>query len=299
MASTLTLRRRINSAQNVSKTTKAMQLVAASKLRRAQDAAFATRPYAEKLIALTRSLYFKAGHSFSHPYLEQSPAEDAVTTAPERTLLIVLSPDKGLCGSLVTNLVRTLYHTDDTVRQGKIVAVGRKAEIPAARYGDVVSAFPFGTTTPTFDQVYPLTRLIEEYYLSGEVDRVQILYTRFDSIFSQSPHVETVLPLKLTGVQSEPEEPVSRDSGYYRFEPSAADLLPQLLTHYLEMTVFQYLLESFVSEQGSRMLAMQNATDNANEIVEDLKLEYNKSRQAKITSEILDLSAGGKSHDDE
>lgn len=277
MASTLHLRRRITAAQNVSKTTRAMQMIAASKLKRAQDAAVSIRPYVEKLSSLTQTVAERVENKSQFPYLEER-------LDTKRTLLIVLSPDKGLCGGLITNLMREFLRFQDSEQKAQYLVIGKKAETQAARLkSEVIASFAFGTTLPIFDMVYPISKLVDEYYLSKQVDTVKILTTRFTSVFTQTPHVSTLLPIQLP-------ETSEKNSSFSLFEPSVSEMLPDLLKHYIEMSLYQSLLESFVSEQAARMISMQNATDNANDIIEDLRLEYNKTRQAKITSEILDIS---------
>ncbi len=282
MASILILKRRIQAAQNVSKTTKAMQMIAASKMKRAQEATLATRPYVAKLMTMSGSIVSKieATQKIDHPYTRRE-------TIAHKTLIIVLSPDKGLCGGLVTNLIREFLAHNATEKNAYYITVGKKIESQIAHRGsEIVASFTFGNTTPKLEMVYPIIRIIDEYYISKKVDSVKILTTHFTSIFSQTPKVTTILPLGVPELSPEktPDTP-------YTFEPTLHDLLSPLLKHYLEMTLYQHLLESFVSEQAARMIAMQNATDNANGIIDDLKLEYNKTRQAKITSEILDISS--------
>lgn len=276
MASLLQLKTRIKAAQNVSKTTKAMQMIAASKLKRAQQATIAGRPYIEKLEALTTNLTTRIESKHIHPYMHEKVING-------KSLVIFLAPDKGLCGGLITNLLREFMKHVQT-NDNTYVVIGKKAEGYVTRLEkDVIASFQFGTTLPTFDMVYPIVKLIDEYYLSGKVDSVKILGAHFTSLFTQTPKIDTILPIKLQ------EEEQKSEASFYRFEPNVKDLLPSLLKHFLEMTVYQHLLESFVSEQAARMMAMQNATNNAKDIIEDLLLEYNKTRQAKITSEILDI----------
>lgn len=287
MANLLILKRRMKAAQNVSKTTKAMQMIAASKMKKAQSAALATRPYVEKLTQITKESIEKAGETFSHPYLENHADNN-------KTLLIVLSPDKGLCGGLITNLLREYTNFVQKDPQVLNIVVGKKLETKLTLLKrEIVATFPFGTTNPTFDAVYPISQLIEQYYGEKKVANVKILYSEFTSIFTQKPKVIDLLPLRLTDITHTSKESKTE----YLFEPQATQLLPELLKHYLEMNIYQQLLESFVSEQASRMIAMQNATNNANDIIEDLRLEYNKTRQAKITGEILDLTGTFSTND--
>lgn len=282
MATIISLKRRIKAAQNVSKTTKAMQMISASKLKRAQEAALSTRPYVSGLDMMTRNIIRAIDvTSFEHPYV-QNPNEPC-----GKTLLIVLAPDKGLCGGLISNLLREhmSYHKENR-DNSFYIPIGKKIEGYVARLSqNVIATFRFGVTSPTFDVILPIMKIVDEYYLGGKVDCVKVLFTNFNSFFSQIPTIKTLLPIEL------PQEEISeKSSSFYLFEPNASEILPDLLKHNIEMTLYHFFLESFVSEQASRMISMQNATTNANDIIEDLKLEYNKTRQAKITSELLDIT---------
>lgn len=281
MATLLSLKRRIKAAQNVSKTTRAMQMIAASKLRRAQEATLVTRPYVEKLSELSKRVSGKAGESFSHPYLQT----DSTTG---KKLLIIFSPDKGLCGPLVTNIVREVLKYDS--KEYSYLVIGKKVEHYVIQLGkEVIATFPFGTTLPSFEAIFPLVQIIEDQYLGKKVDSVTLLSTHFVSVFSQNVATTQLLPLAVETTEENTGEKFSL------FEPQPTEILPNLLKRYIEMVLYQQLLESYLSEQAARMLSMQNATNNAKEIIEDLRLEYNKTRQAKITSEILDIS-GGKTY---
>lgn len=274
------LQRRIKTAQNVSKTTKAMQMIAASKLKKAQDAALSSRPYVEKLSAVTRNLTTKINGAARPEYMNDESKND-------KTLLIVISPDKGLCGGLVTNLLREVLKRNS--KDDSYLTLGKKAEGSVAHLGhDLIAAFPFGNTLPTFDTVYPIAKLVDEYFLSGKVGKVQILSTHFENIFTQKPHITNLLPIKAH--EETIQEAAKSANQFQLFEPNIEEILPDLLTRYIEMAIYQEIIESYLSEQAARMLSMQNATTNAKDIIEDLKLEYNKSRQAKITSELLDIT---------
>jgi F-type H+-transporting ATPase subunit gamma len=284
MATLIALKRRIQAASNVSKTTKAMQMIAASKLKKSQEATFSTRPYVEKLHELTQNIIRKVEKkSFSHPYISNE-------NGTGKELLIILAPDKGLCGGLVSNLLREFFRYQKEHGNSYYIPVGKKIEGKVAHLSDqVIATFHMGTTTPRFDAVYPLLQLIEEYYAGGKVDKVKVLYTHFKSFFSQTATISQLLPLEI----HIPEDALADNSDTYVFEPSSAEILPSLLKHHLEMSLYHMMLESFLSEQASRMMAMQNATENANDIIEALRLEYNKNRQAKITSELLDITGAG------
>jgi len=280
MATLLSLKRRIRAAQNISKTTKAMQMIAASKLKGAQDAAFSSRPYVEKLTSIAQEVTLKTADSKKHPYMK-------LQTEGNKTLLIVLSPDKGSCGALVTNLLKEFLSYTKQESDSPLIVVGKKAENKVIKLeNEVLATFQFGTTRPTFDMVFPIIKLIDEYYLTGKVHSVKVLYTDFKSFFSQTPTVTQILPISL------PASDEIKDISEMLYEPSLESMITPLLKHYLEMSLYQLFLESFLSEQAARMMAMQNATNNAKDIIVDLKLEYNKTRQAKITSELLDITGG-------
>ena len=283
MASTQILLRRIKTAQNISKTTKAMQMIAASKLKKAQDAALSSRPYVEKLLEITGRLTKGIEKSQLPVYMRE-------TKQNGKTLFVVIAPDKGLCGGLVTNLAREL------LRQSKsddvFLTVGKKIESPVARMSrNLIASFPFGTTLPTYDLVYPITKIIDEQFLSGKVDKVVILSSHFLNMFVQKPDVTNLLPI--VPITTDPDgKKIEEKFEFQLFEPDLETILPDLLKRYMEMGLYQEMLESYLSEQSARMIAMQNATSNAKDIIEDLKLEYNKTRQAGITSQILDITGG-------
>ncbi|SRR5258706_4057970 len=277
MPSTLLLRRRIKTAQNISKTTRAMQMIAASKLKKAQFAAISARPYVEKLTAISQSIApEKSTTDASHPLLRTKQLTG-------KKLYVVISPDKGLCGGLNTNLFREyLKHNKDD--KSLFVVVGKKIEsIAASTTKNLVASFHAGTTLPSFEMVSPISSIINEYFISGKVDSVQIISTHFNSVFSQTPIVTQLLPIVL------PETTISYQEKL--IEPSPLELLPTLLKRYVDMVIYQQLLESYASFNAAQMIAMQNATTNAKDIVSDLTLLYNKVRQEKITSEILDISS--------
>ncbi len=285
MATLLTLRRRIKAAQNVAKATRAMQMIAASNLRKAQDAALSSRPYVSKLTVLAKDLSEKVEDKSIHPYITP-PGET------NKTLVIALSPDKGLCGGLITNLIREFFSYAHQDPDSSYIVMGKKLENQVVKLkNEVLATFVFGTTLPKFDAVFPLTKLINDQYLSGNVSSVKVLYTDFTSIFSQTPKIANLLPISLAEVNEENSTEKEKEH-FQLYEPSIRDILPSLLNHYLEMSLYQFMLESFLSEQAARMISMQNATNNAKDIIEGFRLEYNKTRQSKITSELLDIGGG-------
>ena len=286
MAGIIIIKRRIQTAFNVSKTTKAMQMIATSKLKRAQSSAISSRPYVDKLMFLTQTLTNKLDEKDRSDYMKE-PKDVS------ETLLLVFSPDKGLCGGLITNLTKELLNQDKIQKNIRYITVGKKIENTTARLGkEIVASFNFGTTLPIFDMVYPMAKIIDDYFLNKKVGNVKILYSHFLNVFSQSPRVETILPIKL----QESKEDKTEESPFTLFEPDPQEILPSLLRHYLEMVLYQYLLESYASEQAARMVAMKSATENAQEIIDYLKLEYNKQRQEEITNEILDIGSGSAAY---
>ena len=298
MANLLSLRRRIRAAQNVSKTTRAMQMIAISKLKKAQNATLSGRPYVEKLSAISQNLSSKLDDKYIHEYMKKPESAS-------KNLVLVFSPDKGLCGSLNSNLIREIVSFDSRNKDSVYLTVGKKTESTIVNLKkELIASFKFGTTLPSFDMVLPIVKIIDEYFLSKKVGNVKIMSTSFLSVFSQKPKITDILPIEFPKPSSLPASPAStrgvpnrgepggeksESSPFTLFEPTPQVLLPSLLRHFLEMTIYQQMLESFASEQGARMVAMQNATDNALEIIQDLKLEYNKGRQEKITNEILDI----------
>lgn len=273
MANLLLLKRRIKAAGNVSKTTRAMQMIAVSKLKKAQDATTAGRPYVEKLSSISQNVLNKLDSSYIHEYMKKNKSN--------KSLVIAISPDKGLCGGLITNLIREIINYDNQNKNSIYLTIGKKTETAIVNLQkELVASFKFGTTLPSFGTVLPIVKIIEEYFLGEKVGSVKIIFNNFVSVFSQKPKITNILPIEFPKLESD---------SFTLFEPAPEKFLPSLLRHFLEMTIYQYLLESYASEQGSRMVAMQNATDNAMEIVQDLLLEYNKGRQEKITNEILDI----------
>lgn len=287
MSSLLTIKRRMRTAQNVSKTTKAMQMIAASKLKRAETAALSSRPYVDKLTSLTHGISQRVERENVNSYMK-------MLTDKNQKLMVFIAPDKGLCGGLNTNLARQLLTFMKENKTLSFVTVGKKASgIVAFFGGDTQARFDFGTTLPLYELVYPIMTLIDENFLNKKVSEIYILNSKFNSVFSQTPVIKRLLPVTF---QPEADRPLAGKGEEKKeqtlVEPSSEELLPGLIRHYLEMSIYQSLLESYLSEQAARMLAMQNATDNAKEIIEELRLVYNKTRQEKITNEILDISGG-------
>jgi F-type H+-transporting ATPase subunit gamma len=285
MASTRDLRRRIKSIKNTSQITKAMQMVAASKMRKAQLAALAGRPYADLMNNVLAEVTSHAG-DFTHPLLERRPVK--------RRALVVVSTDKGLCGALNSNLFREAmqFDKDTTV----FITAGKKASQFAARTKRHLAAEFSYKDTPSFSEARAISRFAQELFLKGEVDQVDILYTNFISTLAQKPQVAEFLPVGEVhaveaGLEGEGEkQALTKGLTEFLFEPSPEQVFGALLPHYLNFKVYQILLEAKASEHSARMVAMKNATDNAKQLIKDLTIEYNKMRQANITKELLEIA---------
>jgi F-type H+-transporting ATPase subunit gamma len=273
------LKRRIKTAKNIAQIAKAMEMIAASKIKRAQAAVISNKPYANAILTQTQKLLSSIDQKkITHPYLRKNTAD--------KKLLIILAPDKGLSGSLVTTMARKLYEMD--LSNTYIITLSKKLERVVIRTkAELIASFPFGTGLPSYSRVYPLIKLIEEYYVGEKVKTVELFYPEFESIFAQKPHVSQILPITYTK-----DETLITTESPYIFEPSIVEILEALLPYYLEVALYSALIESHTSEQAARMVAMQNAKNNALDIADSLKLAYNKSRQEKITSELLDLANG-------
>jgi F-type H+-transporting ATPase subunit gamma len=283
VASTQDLRRRIKSIRNTAQITKAMQMVAASKMRKAQLHALAGRPYAGLMNRVLVSLQQRTDATL-HPLLQ--------TREVKRELVVVISTDKGLAGALNTNLLREVT-SFDTAKTAYVV-VGRKARQFLARTRrEIVADFEL-RDAPAFVETKAISQFVTERFLSGEVDRVSVLFSHFVNTINQKPVVRTLLPITHFEVAQAETTAASADSkdpmvGYI-FEPSAEAVLDVMLPYYLQYQVFQMILDARASEHSARMVAMKNATDNAKQFIKDLTLEYNKVRQASITTELLEIS---------
>ncbi len=279
MASQRDIRRRIGSVKNIKQITRAMQFVAASKLKRAQDATLAARPYSEKLDEVLADLAAVLDGD-DHPLL-------AEPTAGKR-LVVLITTDRPLSGPLNTNIVRFIARDIiDNPGDVAVITVGRKGR-DAMRRTHVPLEAHFATfgDRPTFADVLPLARLVTDDFLAATYGRVDIVYSHWVSTLVQRPTLLTILPIK----------PAADTEGIpgnqFIFEPSASAVLEQLLPRYVATRLFQAVLEAKASEESSRMVAMKNATENAEELIEDLTLSYNKVRQANITREMIEIASG-------
>jgi F-type H+-transporting ATPase subunit gamma len=286
MPSTRDIRRRIKSVKNTAQITKAMQMVAASKMRKAQQAAIASRPYASLMNNVLGNVTFHA-RDFTHPLMEKRDG-------PKRAVVLIAT-DKGLCGALNSNLMREAAKFDKT--NTIYITGGRKAAQFVARTRRNLAAEFTYKDAPLFSEARAISKFARDLFLKGDVDRVDILFTNFVSTLTQRPQVRPFLPvgeIKPVSVGMDgqkAEEKLMHGSTEYLFEPSAEQVLAAMLPHSLNFEIYQILLEAKASEQSARMVAMKNATDNAQQLIKDLTLEYNKMRQASITKELLEISS--------
>ena len=283
-ANTRDIRRRIKSIKNTSQITKAMQMVAAAKMRKAQASALAGRAYAELMNRVLVSLSGRTNPEVNE-LLEVRPVR--------RELVLIIATDKGLCGALNTNLLRevTQLETGDTA----FVASGRKGvQFLARTKRDLLADFHLKDSPGLLD-TKPISKFLIEKFMAKEVDRVSVLYTKFVNTLTQRPTVHTLLPIS---AQDLPHgSPAADETGAttggateYVFEPSPPAVLAGILPHYVHFQVYQMVLDARASEHSARMVAMKNATDNAKQLIKDLTLEYNKIRQASITTELLEIT---------
>jgi F-type H+-transporting ATPase subunit gamma len=283
MATLRQIKRRIRSIESTAKITRAMELVAASKMRRTQLRALAARPYAERmrwvLANLAETLPFldlDAVHPLLRPH-------DAVNTVE----VVFITPDRGLCGGLPAILNRRMasfiLELGTPVR---VVAAGRKGRDFMRRTGqNVVAEFINIGDDPSYEELRPIAQAVMGDFVEGRADEVYIAYARFVSTVTQQPEIYKLLPV-------EPPEDTATWGVDYIYEPNREEVLAELLPRYVERQIYEAMLESIASEQSARMVAMRNATENANEMMRDLTLMYNKARQESITSELLDITGG-------
>ncbi|HEU5430208.1 MAG TPA: F0F1 ATP synthase subunit gamma [Thermomicrobiales bacterium] len=282
MANAREIRRRIRSVNNMSQITRAMEMVSAAKMRRAQQRVVASRPYSERLeamIADLSSLSVDAEQLKEFPLLEEREVK--------RAAVILITPDRGLTGALNLNVIRRASHyilTDAGVPV-EVIAAGKKGrDFMVRTRQDVVAEFTGLGDKVTLDDTRPIAEVAVEDFVSGKVDAVYLVYARFINTLVQHPEMRQILPIvkpQQSGVYTD-----------YIFEPSPEAVLRNLLPRYVEVQIYQAMLESIASEHSARMVAMRNATENAKELVTDLTLSANKARQAQITREVSEIAAG-------
>jgi F-type H+-transporting ATPase subunit gamma len=284
MAAGKEIRGKIKSVENTKKITKAMEMVAASKMRKAQDRMRAARPYAEKVRQITGNLS-KANPEYTHAFMQTNDAKTAG--------FVVVTTDKGLCGGMNTNVLRALTNQlKDLQAKGvgaEAVAIGNKGLGFLNRIGaKVVSSATGLGDTPHLDKLIGPVKVLLDAYTEGRINSVNVCYTRFINTMKQEAVIEQLLPLSAADLQ---EGSKGRDWDYV-YEPDAATVIDELLLRYVEAQVYQAVAENMASEQSARMVAMKAATDNAGNVISELKLVYNKTRQAGITKELSEIVAG-------
>lgn len=279
MAEIRLIRRRIKSVQSIAKITRAMEMIATSKMRKAQERGLAGRPYSEKVRQVIADLAALPQVGELHPLLQRRPIK--------KIAIVQITPDRGLCGGLNANINR---HTAGFIMEQKVPAtltnVGRKGHDFARRTGREVRALFTGLgDAPSFLDTAPISRIIIDDYTNGLVDAVYLSYTRFVSTLVQRPVIEPLLPV-------EPAAVPRTQNVEYIYEPNSEAVLAGLLPRFVETEIYHAILEAIASEQSARMVSMRNATDNARGLVDELTLMYNKARQENITKELLDIVGG-------
>ncbi|MBE9527980.1 MAG: ATP synthase F1 subunit gamma [Proteobacteria bacterium] len=292
MANLRDIKRRIKSVKNTQQITKAMKMVAAAKLKRAQDEITEARPYAEKMAELTNSLAAKTSAE-SHPLLSG-------IGGPKVGVILVTS-DRGLCGGFNTVLIRTMdnFLKEEEVSEPSMFLVGKRAgDHYRRRNANIIDARVAGNGRPQYSAAVEIATEMITRFLNGELDEVHLVYSEFKSALTQIPKVQRLLPLAAT---EEPEESVAKGAATEEgpseilYEPSSEAVLASLLPKYVEVQIFRALLESSASEHGARMTAMDSASKNAKEMIAKLTLQYNRIRQAAITTELMEIISGAES----
>jgi len=292
MPSQREIRRRIGAVRNIKQITRAMQFVAASKMKRAQDSALATRPYREMIDEIVADVASALSPEAVEQVASMGVEFHAMLGGREqgRRLIVLITTDRGLAGPLNTNLIRfamreILEHEGDVA----LVTVGRKGRDAMRRTGvPIVAHFPGFGDRPSFADVNPLAVLLNEEYMAGETREIDIIYPRFVSTLVQRPTLERLVPV------ATPEDTAGIPGGQFIFEPNPLLVFQAIIPRWLATRLYQVILEAKASEESSRMVAMKNATENAEELIEDLTLSYNKVRQANITREMTEIATGAQ-----
>ncbi len=277
------VRTKIKSIQNTQKITRAMEMVAASKMRKAQQRMQASRPYAEKIRAVIGHLS-QAHPEYRHPYLQE-------TASVKRVGLIVVSSDRGLCGGLNTNLfkatVKSIKEWREKGVEVDLCLIGQKGISFLKRLGSVRASVGQLGDAPGIGELIGSVKVMLDAFDNGEIDRIDVVYNKFVNTMTQDPCVDQLLPIQADEVDDE-----LKHHWDYLYEPEAKDVLTDLLVRYVESQVYQGVVENIACEQAARMVAMKAASDNAGDLINDLQLVYNKARQAAITQEISEIVSG-------
>jgi F-type H+-transporting ATPase subunit gamma len=289
MPSAREMRLRIRSVKSIAQVTRALQAVSASKVRKAVRTVSATRPYSEKAWHVLLHLASQPTHNVLHPLLK--PRE-----AVKKILVVMISSDRGLSGAYNTNIVKfTLQHFNKVPQEVSYVTVGKKGrDLLLRRRKNVEAEFSGLPATPTFMDVSPIGRIIVDDFLEGKADEVYLVYTRFINMVKQEPVVKKLLPLEVPITAEDNPSTTAAHSSVFEYEPDEAELLDQIVPRFTAVQVYQAILEAQASEHAARMIAMRNATDNAQALSSFLLLEYNNARQQSITNEMLDIASGAE-----
>ncbi|MEK7354614.1 MAG: ATP synthase F1 subunit gamma [Chloroflexota bacterium] len=280
MADIRLIRSRVKGVQSIAKITRAMEMIATSKMRRAQERGLAGRPYSEKIRQVIADLAsLSQADEAIHPLLQRRPVT--------RIAIVHITPDRGLCGGLIGNINRnTGSFIEEKNLPTSLICVGRKGVDYMKRFGrDVRAEFTWLGDRPSYLDTLPISRIIIDDYTNGAIDAVYLAYSRFVSVLVQRPVVEPILP-------AEPADSTQGANTDFLYEADAKSVLSGLLPRFVEMQIYHAILEAIASEQSARMVAMRNATDNAGELIDELTLMYNKARQESITKELLDIIGG-------
>ncbi|RME06895.1 MAG: ATP synthase F1 subunit gamma [Anaerolineae bacterium] len=292
MASAREVKLRIRSVKNISQVTRALQAVSASKVQKAMQAMYRTRPYATKAWQVLTHLADQPGRSQLHPLL--APRDEV-----KNTLVVLISGDRGLAGAYNTNIVRfTLQRFRDYPTPVRYITVGRKGRDMMIRRGqDILAEFSNLPAAPQFADVSAIGRLAVDEFLAGRADEVYLVYTDFVNMMTQVPTMKKLLPLEVDSGEERVETFSLERQGppaAYIYEPGQDEILDEIVPRFTALQVYQAVMESLASEHAARMVAMKNATDNATELAAALQLQYNKARQQSITSEMLDIAGGAE-----
>jgi len=282
MANLKEIRNRIGSVQSTMQITSAMKMVSAAKLKKAQDAITAMRPYSEKLTELIQNLSASLEGDFATKYTEQREIK--------KVLIVAIASNRGLCGAFNTNIIKQVKNLTENTYEGKTVgvfAIGKKANDVLLKTNDVIANRSEIFEDLTFDNIAKIAEALTRLFVDGEYDRIEIVYNQFKNAATQIIQTEQFLPL-------EPIKSATEVASDYIFEPSKEEIVLTLIPKSLKTQLYKAVRDSFASEHGARMTAMHKATDNATELRNQLKLTYNKARQAAITGEILEIVGGAE-----
>jgi F-type H+-transporting ATPase subunit gamma len=280
MANLIDIRRRIRSVKNTQQITKAMKMISAARLRRAQDRILAARPYALELRKVIGNLAARAGERLKHPLLEKRPEN--------KVLLVVITGDKGLAGAFNANVLRRAAEAVGRLPGVELLLLGRKgADFYKRRSYPIRKSYTTLFSNVTVDQATEIATDLIQAYTEKQYDAVYVIYNQFKSLMAQELTVETLLP-----IQTPPAEELEEGVREYIFEPSAEAILEELLPHHIGIQVYRILLDSQAAEHAARMAAMDSATRNASEMIDRLTLRYNRARQAAITTELIEVVSG-------